>query len=34
MPIYMRITKSGLPAITGDATAEGHDGMAFWEERL
>lgn len=25
MPIYMRITKKGLPVITGDATAKGHE---------
>jgi type VI secretion system secreted protein Hcp len=25
MPIYMRITKNGLPVITGDATAKGHE---------
>jgi type VI protein secretion system component Hcp len=25
MPIYMRITKKGLPFITGDATAQGHE---------
>jgi type VI secretion system secreted protein Hcp len=24
MPIYMRITKKGLPVMTGDATAKGH----------
>jgi len=34
MPIDMRITKDGLPVITGDAAAKGHDRMAFWEERL
>jgi type VI secretion system secreted protein Hcp len=25
MPIYMRITKNGLPVIKGDATAKGHE---------
>jgi len=25
MPIYMRITKKGLPVMTGDATAKGHE---------
>jgi type VI secretion system secreted protein Hcp len=25
MPIYMRITQNGLPIITGDATARGHE---------
>jgi type VI secretion system secreted protein Hcp len=25
MPIYMRITKKGLPVITGEATAKGHE---------
>lgn len=25
MPIYMKITKKGLPVITGDATAKGHE---------
>jgi type VI secretion system secreted protein Hcp len=25
MPIYMRITKNGLPVINGDATAKGHE---------
>jgi type VI secretion system secreted protein Hcp len=25
MPIYMRITKKGLPVVTGDATAKGHE---------
>ena len=25
MPIYMRITQKGLPIITGDATAKGHE---------
>ena len=25
MPIYMRITKRGLPVITGDATEKGHE---------
>jgi type VI protein secretion system component Hcp len=25
MPIYMRITQNGLPVITGDVTAKGHE---------
>jgi type VI secretion system secreted protein Hcp len=25
MPIYMKITKNGLPVITGDVTAQGHE---------
>lgn len=25
MPIYMRITKNGLPVVSGDATAKGHE---------
>ena len=25
MPIYMRITKNGVPVITGNATAKGHE---------
>jgi type VI secretion system secreted protein Hcp len=25
MPIYMRVTKNGLPAIPGDVTAKGHE---------
>src|SRR4051794_28954260 len=25
MPIYMRVTKSGLPVINGEATAKGHE---------
>jgi type VI secretion system secreted protein Hcp len=25
MPIYMRITKNGVPVMTGDATAKGHE---------
>ena len=25
MPIYMKITRKGLPIITGDATAKGHE---------
>jgi type VI secretion system secreted protein Hcp len=25
MPIYMRITKNGVPTITGDVTAKGHE---------
>jgi type VI protein secretion system component Hcp len=35
MPIYMRITKNGLPVITGDATARGHEKwIELWSAQM